>query len=108
MANTIDPMYILVVNILIKPEYVDAFREATIENATNSRNEPGVARFDLLQQTDDATRFVLVEAYRDHDAIAAHKLTAHYLAWAEKVADMFAEPRARALYQNVDPADSGW
>ena len=101
-------MYILVVNILIKPEYVDAFREATIENATNSRQEAGVARFDLLQQTDDSKRFLLVEAYRDHDSIAAHKLTAHYLAWAEKVADMFAEPRTRALYQNVDPADSGW
>jgi (4S)-4-hydroxy-5-phosphonooxypentane-2,3-dione isomerase len=101
-------MYILVVNILIKPEYVAAFRAATIVNATNSRKEPGVARFDFLQQTDDPTRFVLVEAYRDQDAIVAHKQTAHYLTWADQVADMFAEPRTRALYQNVDPADSGW
>ena len=101
-------MYILVVNILIKPEYVDAFRAATIVNATNSRKQPGVARFDSLQQTDDPTRFVLVEAYRDQEAIVAHKQTTHYLAWADQVADMFAEPRTRALYQNVDPADSGW
>lgn len=101
-------MYILVVNIQIKPEFVEAFREATIVNATNSRNEPGVARFDFIQQTDDATRFLLIEAYRDHDSIAEHKLTAHYVEWAEKVAHMFAEPRTRALYHNVDPPDAGW
>ena len=64
--------------------------------------QPGVARFDFIQQTDDASRFVLVEAYRDYDSIAEHKLTAHYIEWAEKVAEMFAEPRTRALYQNVD------
>ena len=101
-------MHVLVVHIHIKPEHIDAFREATIDNATNSRNEPGVARFDFCQQDDDPARFVLVEAYRDHDAIAAHKLTAHYLAWAEKTAEMFVEPRTRVLYRNVDPADSGW
>jgi (4S)-4-hydroxy-5-phosphonooxypentane-2,3-dione isomerase len=101
-------MYILVVHIHIKPEHVEAFRQATTVNATNSRNEPGVARFDLLEQDDDPTRFILVEAYRDRDSIAAHKLTAHFLEWAEKTVDMFVTPRTRALYQNVDPPDSGW
>ena len=101
-------MFILVVNIHVKLDYLEAFRAATIENATNSRQEPGVARFDFLQQADDPTRFILIEVYRTHDAIAEHKLTAHYIAWAEKTAQMFAEPRTRALYENIDPSDAGW
>ena len=70
--------------------------------------EPGIARFDVVQQADDPTRFVLVEAYRDTEATAHHKATAHYHAWAEKVADMLAEPRSRVVYANVYPADQGW
>ena|ERR1043166_6543521 len=101
-------MFILVVNIQVKSEHLEAFRAATVENATNSRTEPGVARFDFLQQTDDPTRFLLVEVYRTHDAIAEHKLTAHYILWAEKTAEMFAEPRTRALYENINPPDAGW
>jgi quinol monooxygenase YgiN len=101
-------MLILIVNIHIKPERVEAFREATMENGRNSRQEPGIARFDVLQQTDDPTRFVLCEVYRDQASIAAHKETAHYHAWLTKVDDMFAEPRSRALYTNVSPDDSGW
>ena len=101
-------MLILLVNIHVKSEHIDAFRQATIENASNSRKEPGVVRFDFLQDTDDATHFVLVEAYRDRDAVAAHKLTAHFLAFAEKTAEMFAEPRTRTLYQNVFPLDRDW
>jgi quinol monooxygenase YgiN len=101
-------MQILHVHIQIKPEYVDAFKEAILENARNSVLEPGVARFDVFQQEDDPTRFVLSEVYRSAEAMAAHKETAHYLAWAEKAAPMFAEPRTRARYINVFPADAGF
>ena len=101
-------MLILVVHIHIKAEHIEAFREATIENARNSLREPGIAQFDVLQQADDPSRFVLYEVYRDTAATAAHKETAHYHAWAAKVEHMFAEPRTRALYQNTYPDDQGW
>ena len=101
-------MLILLVNAQVKAEFVEQFKEATIVNARHSAQEPGVARSDFLQQEDDPTRFSLVEVYRDAEAAVKHKETAHYLAWAEKVGDMFAEPRTRARYLNVFPADSGW
>jgi|SRR6185437_10086824 len=101
-------MHILHVQVHIKPEFVDAFRDATIENARHSRQEPGCARFDLIQQIDDSTRFVLVEIYRDASSHAAHRDTAHYKSWAEKAADMFAEPRTRAIYRNIDPGDEAY
>ena len=99
-------MQILIVNIHIKPERIEAFKAATDENARASRQEPGVARFDFLQQTDDPSRFVLCEVYRDQAAVAAHKETAHYRAWVTAVDGMFAEPRTRALYTNVSPHDA--
>ena len=101
-------MWIVHVHVHVKTEHVEEFKLATIENATNSVKEPGIARFDVIQQTDDPTRFVLVEVYRTKDANAAHRETAHYKAWAAKVADMLAEPRSRATYSNVFPPDEGW
>jgi quinol monooxygenase YgiN len=101
-------MHIMHVHIRIKPEHIDAFKAATIENATNSLKEPGVARFDFIQQADDPTRFVLTEVYRSPDDVARHRESAHYNAWAATVADMFAEPRTRTFYTNVFPADAGW
>jgi quinol monooxygenase YgiN len=101
-------MLIVHVHVRVKPEHIEAFKLATIENAANSVKEPGIARFDVVQQSDDPTRFVLVEVYRDTEATARHKTTAHYHAWAEKVADMLAEPRSRAIYANIYPADQGW
>jgi quinol monooxygenase YgiN len=101
-------MLILLVDIHVLSEHLQAFKEATIENARNSLNESGVARFDFIQNTEDPTRFRLVEVYRSQDDIAAHKLTAHYIAWVDKTAHMFAEPRTRALYQNVFPGDQSW
>ena len=101
-------MLILIVNIHIKADRVEDFRSATLENARNSIQEPGIARFDMLQQTDDPTRFVLIEVYRDAAAPVAHKESAHYHVWLAKVDDMFAEPRTRALYTNVYPADASW
>ena len=101
-------MLIVHVQVHVKPEHIEAFKLATIENASNSVKEPGIARFDVVQQADDPSRFVLVEAYRDTEAPARHKATAHYQAWAERVADMLAEPRSRVVYANIYPADQGW
>jgi quinol monooxygenase YgiN len=98
-------MLILIVNIPIKQDRIEAFKTATNENGRNSRQEPGVARFDFLQQNDDPSRFVLIEVYRDRAAAAAHKETPHYHAWLAAVDDMFAEPRTRAFYTNVSPGD---
>ena len=101
-------MLIVYVQVHVKPEHIEAFKLATIENASNSVKEPGIARFDVVQQADDPSRFVLVEAYRDTEAPARHKATAHYQAWAERVADMLAEPRSRVVYGNIYPAGQDW
>lgn len=102
-------MHIVHVFIQVKPEHLEAFKAATIENARNSVQEPGITRFDVIQQSDDPTRFVLVEVYRNADAApAAHKQTAHYHAWADAVADMLVAPRTRKIYTNVFPNDEGW
>jgi len=86
-------MLIVHVHAHVKPECVEAFREATVENARNSVEEPGVARFDVIQQADDPTRFILVEVYRTPEAPTQHKETAHYQKWRDAVAPMMAEPR---------------
>ena len=101
-------MLIVHVHVRVKPECVDAFRRITLENARNSVREPGIARFDVLQQQDDPTRFVLVEVYRDKDAPARHKETSHYAAWRDTVASMMAEPRVSKRFENVFPDDAGW
>jgi len=92
----------------VKPDAVEAFRAASIENARASLREPGVARFDVVQSTEEPTRFVLIEVYRTADAPAAHKATAHYARWRDAVADLMAEPRTAGRYVNVAPEDSGW
>ncbi|MCP3062329.1 antibiotic biosynthesis monooxygenase [Myxococcus sp. K38C18041901] len=96
------------VHVHVKPEHVEAFREATLANARESVKEPGVARFDVIQDSEDATRFVLVEVYRSAEAPAAHKDTAHYLRWRDAVAPMMAEPRTSRKYVNLFPEDAGW
>jgi autoinducer 2-degrading protein len=101
-------MLIVHVHVHVKPEFVEAFRQATVENARNSVQEPGIARFDAIQQADDPTRFVLVECYRTADAPARHKETAHYAAWRDAVTDMLAEPRTSVKFSNVFPDDQGW
>ncbi len=101
-------MLVVHVHIHVKPESVEAFRQATLANASNSVQEPGIARFDVIQQTDDPTRFVLVEVYRTAAAPAAHKETAHYKTWRDAVAEMMAEPRTSVKYANVFPDDAGW
>jgi autoinducer 2-degrading protein len=101
-------MLIVHVSVSVKPESVDAFKKATIENARQSVQEPGIARFDVVQQSDDPTRFVLVEVYRSGDAAAAHKETRHYQVWRDTVADMTAQPRSSTKFSNVFPSDEGW
>jgi quinol monooxygenase YgiN len=101
-------VFIVQVHVHVKPECVDAFRAATAENARSSVQEPGVARFDVLQQQEEPTRFVLVEVYRTPEDPAAHKETAHYLTWRDAVADLMAEPRSSVKYDNVFPEDAGW
>jgi quinol monooxygenase YgiN len=96
-------MFIVHVFAHIKPDRVEAFRAATLENARNSVREPGVARFDVIQQQDDPTRFVLVEVYRTPQDANKHKETAHYQKWRDAVADMMAEPRTSIKYTNVFP-----
>src|SRR5580704_5641153 len=94
-------MLIVHVHVRVKLASVEAFRAATLENARNSIQEPGIARFDVLQQADDPSRFLLLEIYRSADAPARHRETAHYIAWRDAVADMMAEPRARVEYSGV-------
>lgn len=101
-------MFVVIVQVHVRPEFVEAFRQATAENARNSVQEPGIARFDVVQQLDDPTRFVLVEAYRTPEDPARHKETAHYKHWAEAVAPMMAEPRSSLKYENVFPDEAGW
>ncbi len=98
-------MQIVHVHVHVKPDSIDAFRQATIENASRSVKEPGIARFDVIQQTDDPSRFVLVEVYRTSEAPAQHKQTAHYAKWRDTVADMMAEPRTSVKYANAFPED---
>jgi quinol monooxygenase YgiN len=104
------PNSLLVVHVhaRVKPEGVESFRAASIENSRESLKEPGVARFDVVQSAEDPTRFILVEVYRTADAPAAHKATAHYARWRDTVADLMAEPRTSQRYVNVAPDDGGW
>jgi autoinducer 2-degrading protein len=101
-------MLVVHVHVHVKPECIAAFKEATLENARNSVQEPGVARFDVIQQQDDPTRFILVEVYRTPEDAARHKETAHYPVWRDAVAEMMAEPRSSTKYENVFPGDEAW
>ena len=101
-------MLIIKVMVRVKPECVEAFRAASIANASQSIKEPGIVRFDVVQQMDDPTRFMLMEVYRTNDAPAQHKETAHYATWRDTVAEMMAEPRSSTKYRNLFPEDAEW
>jgi quinol monooxygenase YgiN len=101
-------LLIVHVQVHVKPESVDAFLAATLDNARASLREPGIARFDVVQNLDDPTRFVLVEAYKTPDAPDAHKRSAHYATWRDTVADMMVEPRSSAKYRNNFPDSDAW
>lgn len=101
-------MFIVHVYVHVKSDQVEAFKAATLDNASNSVMEPGIARFDVTQQLDDPTRFELVEVYRTPEDPAKHKETAHYQRWRDTVADMMAEPRSAVKFRNVFPDENGW
>ncbi|MDY0040891.1 MAG: putative quinol monooxygenase [Desulforhabdus sp.] len=101
-------MFIVHVFVHVKPDQAENFKAATKVNAQESIKEPGIARFDFIQQQDDPTRFVLVEVYRTAEDPAFHKETPHYKAWRDTVADMMAEPRTSIKYLNVFPSEKGW
>jgi (4S)-4-hydroxy-5-phosphonooxypentane-2,3-dione isomerase len=101
-------MYIVHVFVHVKADKIDEFKALTRDNAENSRQEPGVARFDVLQQADDPTRFALVEVYRSQAAAGQHKETAHYIRWRAAAEPLMAAPRSRIIYRNVSPDDAGW
>ena len=98
-------MQIVHVHVNVRPEFIEAFKQATIENANNSVKEAGVARFDIIQQTDDPTKFILVEVYKTADAPGAHKETTHYKRWRDTVMKMMAEPRRGIKYNKIFPTD---
>lgn len=96
-------MLIVHVHVHVKSECIEAFKAATVANASASVREPGVARFDVVQQNDDPTCFVLVEAYRTPEAPAAHKETAHYATWRDTVAPMMVSPRTSVKFNAIFP-----
>jgi (4S)-4-hydroxy-5-phosphonooxypentane-2,3-dione isomerase len=101
-------MLIVHVHVRVKPEFVDDFKVVSVENARHSVEEPGIARFDVIQQADDPARIVLIEIYRTPEARAQHKETAHYQVWRDKVAPMMAEPRTSVQYTSIYPGEEGW
>jgi (4S)-4-hydroxy-5-phosphonooxypentane-2,3-dione isomerase len=101
-------MLIVHVHVHVKPESISDFRQATLDNARSSVQEPGIVRFDVVEEQNDRTRFVLIEVYRSPAAAAAHKETAHYAKWRDSVADMMAEPRHSVKYNNVFPEPQYW
>ena len=101
-------MQIVLVHVHVRPEFMEAFKHASIENASSSVKEPGIASFDVIQQSDDPAKFILVEVYRTAEAPAAHKETAHYAKWRDTVAEMMAEPRQGIKYTNIFPTDENW
>ncbi len=101
-------MHIVHVHVHVKPEFVEAFKQATLENATKSIQEAGNVRFDVMQQSENPTKFVLVEIYRTGEASAAHKETGHYKLWRDAVMKMMVEPRQGIRYVNLFPGDEKW
>ena len=101
-------MLIVHVFVHVKPESVEAFRAASLENARNSVQEPGVVRFDVAQQEDDPNRFLLMEIYRTPEDPARHKETAHYAKWRDTVESMMAEPRRSVKYHEIFPEAASW
>jgi quinol monooxygenase YgiN len=101
-------MLIVHVFIQVKQDMIEHFKKATIENAKNSIKEPGIARFDFIQQSDDPTKFVLIEIYGTPEDSAEHKETPHYIKWRDSVSDLMVVPRSSIKYTNIFPDEKGW
>lgn len=104
MPNTI---HVVLVQVHVQPHLIEAFRLATLANAQESVKEPGVARFDVVQDIDNPAHFVLMEAYHGPAGAVAHKQTSHYQKWRDTVASMMAQPRTSTKYLNVTE-DATW
>jgi quinol monooxygenase YgiN len=96
-------MFVVIVYAHVKSDHVEAFKAATLDNAMNSIQEPGVARFDVYQQIDDPTRFTLIEMYRSEDAPIKHRETVHYARWSAAVSELMVEPRTKVTYDILYP-----
>jgi autoinducer 2-degrading protein len=94
-------MYIVTVTIWVKPEHIDAFITATLDNAQNTRNEPGNVRFDVSRCETEPNRFLLYEAYKQKSDFTAHQQTTHYLRWRDSVADFMAQPRQGVKHHSI-------
>jgi autoinducer 2-degrading protein len=102
-------MYVVSVTVWVKPEYIDAFVEAILDNARNTRREPGNLRFDVNQSLEDPGRFMLYEVYGSEEDLAAHQRTEHYLRWRDAVKDWMAQPRQGARHRSLFPeGDAAW
>ena len=101
-------MLIVHVHVHVRPNSIDAFKQASLANAQASVQEPGIARFDVIQNQQDPAHFILVEVYRTPNDPARHKETAHYQTWRDTVADMMAKPRSAVKFDNCFPDDQGW
>jgi (4S)-4-hydroxy-5-phosphonooxypentane-2,3-dione isomerase len=101
-------MFIVHVNVKVKPEFVDDFISVSLKNAKASLGEPGIVRFDVIQNETEPTQFVLVQVYKTENDPTKHKLTQHYQEWQESVTEMMVTPRTKTIYKNLFPDDSGW
>jgi autoinducer 2-degrading protein len=101
-------MFVVCVSIHVRPNRLDDFIAATLDNARNTRLEPGNLRFDVLRQEQDPARFTLYEVYRGPEDFAAHQQTPHYLRWKQAVADWMAEPRVGVRHSSLFPAEDDW
>jgi autoinducer 2-degrading protein len=107
-AEEENQMYIVHVFVNVKSDRIEEFKAASLANAGASIQEPGIARFDVLQEADDSGQFLLVEVYRTKEDSARHKETEHYMRWNDTVAEMMAAPRTKKIYDNVFPDEKGW
>lgn len=102
-------MIVVHVDVAVLPDRISDFLAATVTNAASSLTEPGVLRFDVVQDLGDPAHVVLVEVYRNQDAVDAHKRTAHYATWRDAVVELMARPRTSVKYRPVAPtAEAGW
>jgi (4S)-4-hydroxy-5-phosphonooxypentane-2,3-dione isomerase len=108
IAQEEEKMHIVLVHLKVKNEYIEPFIQASLQNAKHSIQEPGVARFDVIQETEDTTRFILVEVYRTPEDQLHHRETKHYELWRDTVTDMMEEPRKGIKYINLFPDDNKW
>ena len=101
-------MYVVCVTVHVAPEYLQPFIPATLDNARDTRREPGNVRFDVLQAESDPAQFFLYEVYRTKEDFARHQQTSHYLRWKETVAPWMAKPRQGVRHVSLFPEDEGW